>query len=56
MTNQHTIKATPADKTITLDELRKFINECEHANLPDTAIITAGVTMRGHLKRIEATG
>lgn len=56
MTNQHTIKATAADKTMTLDEFRKFVDDCERANLPEDAAVKATVTYRGLIKTIEATG
>jgi hypothetical protein len=56
MTNQHTIKAIPADAAMTLDELRKFVDDCERAGLPDGATVKATVTYRGLIKTIEATG
>lgn len=51
---QHSIRVDAEDGAMTLDELRKFVDDCERANLPDTTVVNAAVTMRGKLKRVEA--
>jgi hypothetical protein len=55
MATTRSIKATAADKTMTLNELRKFVDECERINLPDSAPVKIRSTIGGGIKTIEAS-